>query len=91
MASEQPITNQAIAKAVAEVTMEAIQDMSAAMAERPPSMAGPKVDRPAMKQPNFNWEADDKYTKLKTLMLDANNIISSYNTPSAEHLAVVKH
>ena len=54
MASEQVIANEAIAKAVAEVTRAAIQAMTADMAERPQHLAGPKLGRPAMKQPSFN-------------------------------------
>ena len=79
-----------IAKAVAEVTRAAIQAMVAAMAERPQSVAGPKIDRPAMKQSTFNWEADDKYRKLKTFRLEVNNILMTYNTPQTEQLAMVK-
>ena len=40
MANKQAIINEAIAKAVAEVTKAAIQSMAAATAERPPSMVG---------------------------------------------------
>ena len=54
------IANEAVAKAVAEVTRTAIQAMAADMVERPHSVAGPRIGRPAMKQPSFNWEADDK-------------------------------
>ena len=50
MASEQEITNEAIAKAVAEATKVTIQTMAAATAERPQSTAGPKIGRPAVKQ-----------------------------------------
>ena len=57
---------EAIAKAVAEVTRTAIQAMAAATVERPQSMVGPKISIPAMKQPGFNWEAGNKYRKLKT-------------------------
>ena len=81
MASEQAIANDVIAKAVAEVTRVAIQAMTAATAERPQSLAGPKIGRPAMKQPTFNWEADDKYSKLKTFSLEVNNILTTHNTP----------
>ena len=89
MASEQAIANKAIAKAVTEVTKAAIQAM--ATAERPQSMMGPKIGSPAMKQPSFNCEADDKYSKLKNFRLEVNNIISTYNTPHAEELAKVKN
>ena len=73
------------------MTRVAIQTMAAATAERPQSVAGPKTDRPAMKQPSFNWEADDKYSKCKNFRLEVNNIISSYNTLHAEQLVIVKN
>ena len=89
MASEQTIATEAIAKAVAEVTRAAIQAMAAAMAERPQSVAGPKIGRPAMKQPTFNLEAEDKYSKLKTFRLQVNNVLTTYNTPQTEQLAMI--
>ena len=90
MASEQTISNEAIAKAAAEATRVAIQAMAAATTERPQSVVGPKIGRPALKQPSFNWEADDKHSKLKNFRLEVNNIFASYNTPCAEQLAIVK-
>ena len=84
MASEQAIINEAIAKAVVQVTRVATQGMPAAAAERPPRVVGPKIGRPAMKQPSCNWEANDKYSGLKNFRLQVNNIISSYNTLHAE-------
>ena len=65
MASEQTITNETIAKAVAEATRVAIQAMAAAKAERPQSVAGPKIGLPAMKQPTFNWEMKDNIANLR--------------------------
>ena len=91
MASEQAIANEAIAKAVAKVTSAAIQPTAAAMAERQQSTVGPKIGRPAMKQPSFNWEADIKYCKCKTFRLEVNNILTMYNTPQTEPLAIVKN
>ena len=64
--------------------------MAAAMVERPQSVAGPKLGGPTMKQPTFNWEADDKYSELKTFRLEVSNILTTYNTPQAEQLTVVK-
>ena len=78
MASEQAIASEAIAKAVAEATRAAIQAMAAAVAERPQSAAGPKLGGPAMKQPSFNWETDDKYNELKTFRFEVNNILMMY-------------
>ena len=56
--------NEEIAKTVAEATRVAMQGMAAATTERPQNMVGPKIGRPVMKQPSFNWEADDKYNGL---------------------------
>ena len=65
MANEQAIASDVIVKAVVETTRAEIQAIAAATAERPWSMVGFKIGRPAMKQPSFNWEADDKYSKLE--------------------------
>ena len=67
MAGEWAIAKEAIAKVVAEATGVAIQAVAAATTERPQSTVGPKIDGPAIKQPNFNWEADDRYNKLRNL------------------------
>ena len=91
MASELAIADEEIAKAVAEATRAAIQAMSAAMAESPQSVAGPKIGRPAMKRPTFNWEADDKYSELKKSRLEVKKIPAIYNTPQTEQLAMVKN
>ena len=91
MASEQVIVSETIAKAVAEATRTAIQAMAAAASERPKNMAGPKIGGPAMKQPTFNWEVEDKYIKLKTFKLEVNNILTTYSRPQAQQLAMVKN
>ena len=91
MAREQVIANEAVAKAVAEATRAAILTMSAAMAERPQSIAGPKVGGPAMKQTSFYWETDNKYSELKTSWLEVNNILTMYDTPQTEQLVMVKN
>ena len=72
MASEQAIANEAIAKAVVEATKAPVKAMVAATAERPQSVAGPKIGGPAIKQPSFNQEADGKYSKLKNFSLNNN-------------------
>ena len=83
--------NEAITKAVAKAMRAAIQTMADATVERPQSVAGPKKGRPAMKQPTFNWDKKDKYSKLKTFRLEVNNILSTYNTPQTEQLAIAKN
>ena len=45
---------------------------------------GPTVGGPTMKQPNFSWEAKDKYKKLKTFRLELNNI-SNLTTPHKQN------
>ena len=82
--------NETMAKAVAEAMTAAIQNMAATTAERPQSMAGPKIGGPAMKQPIFKRETKDKYSKLKTFRLEVNNMLSTYNTPQTEQLAIVR-
>ena len=89
MSSEQASTNEA--ERVAEATRVAVQVMAAAIAERSWSAVGTKIGRPAMKQPSFNWEKDDKYSKLRNFRLEVNNIITLYNTPHAEQLVIVKN
>ena len=69
MASEQVIVSKAIAKAVAEATKVTIQAMAVAARERPQSAPGPKIGGPAMKQPTFNWDMEDKYNKPQTEQL----------------------
>ena len=36
--------------------------------------AGPKIGGPMMKQPTFNWEAEDKYNEFKNSRLELNNV-----------------
>ena len=85
MAREQVNTNEARAKAVAEATRAAIQVMGAATTERL------KINGPVMEKPYFDWEEDDKYSKLKNFGLEVNDIFRSYNTPHAKQLAIVKN
>ena len=80
MASES-IIGKAIAKAVAETTRVALHTMAEAWAQRTQNAAGPKIGGPTLKQPMFNWEVPDKYTKLKTFKLEVNNVLSTYSTP----------
>ena len=89
MTSEQ-IMNEVIAKAVAEATRVAIQAMAEAQVERTHDISGPKIGGPAMKQLTFDWDAEDKYSELKTFRLEVNNALSTYNTTPADKLALVK-
>ena len=73
------IMSEVIAKAVAEVTRIVIQTIAELQAQRVPNTAGPKLGGPALKQPNFNWEAPNKYTKWKGFILEVRNLLSTYN------------
>ena len=90
MASEQMLS-EAIARAVAEATRIVLQTMAEAQTERTQNVVGPQLSGPTLKQPSFNWEVPDKYTELKTFKLEVNNVLSTYNTPEAEKVAVVKN
>ena len=91
MVATEQIMNEAITKAVAEATEVAIQTMAWAQVEQTPNMAGPKIGSLTMKQPTFDWDAEDKCSELKTFMLEVNNILSTYNTPQIDKLALVKN
>ena len=57
--------NKAITKAVHEATTVAIQAIAEAWAERTHDISGPKIGSPTMKQLTLDWNAKDKYSKLK--------------------------
>ena len=73
---------------MAEPTTVAIQAMAQAQAEQMHNTAGPKIGGPAMKQPTFDWDAEDKYSELKTFRLEVSNVLSTYNTPQADKFEI---
>ena len=79
------------AKAVAEATRIVIQTMVEKQAQRVPNTAGSKLGSPTLKQPNFNWEAPDKYTKLKAFILEVRNVLSTYNAHEVDKIAIVEN
>ena len=44
-----------------------------------------------MKQLMVDWNAEDKYSELKTFRLEVNNVLSTCSTPQADKLALVKN
>ena len=76
MASEQINTKKGIVQAVAEATRGKIQAMAVSRVERTQNV-GPRLGRPVMKEPTFNWKAEDMYNELKNFRLDINNIFKS--------------
>ena len=76
---------------MAEVTRAAIQAMAVATVEKNIKCETQTWQtRPMMKQPTFNWEAEDKYNELKNVRLEVNNIFKSYDMPWAKQRAIIK-
>ena len=72
MVTDQTAISQSIAQVAVEAVKGAIQAMAVAvgisrsgMRIEPRSM-GPKLDRPTLKQPVFDWGSLDKYMELRT-------------------------
>ena len=55
------------------------------------AISGPKIGGPTMKQLSFDWNAEDKYNELKTFRLEVSDVLSTYNTPQTDNLALVKN
>ena len=55
------------------------------------SITNSVAEATAMRQPTFNWDAEDKYSELKTFRLKVNKILSTYNIPQMEQLVMVKN
>ena len=85
------IKSEVITKAVVEATRIGIQTMAESQAQRVPNTAGPKLGGPALKQPNFNWEAPDQYTKWKAFILEVRNMLCTYNVQESDKIAMVKN
>ena len=82
--------NEVIVQAVAEATRAAIEAMAVARVERTQN-AEPRLGRPMMKQPTFNWRAEDKYDGLKNLRIEVSNISELYSMSQAEQIAIIKN
>ena len=83
--------SEVIAKAVAEATSIVIKTMAEMQTQRITSASGPKLGGPPLKQPNFNWEAPDKYTEWKAFILEVRNVLSTYNAQETDKIAMVKN
>ena len=71
--------NEAITKAAMEAKWVAVQTLSEVQNQRSEDQRGPKLGCPVLKQPQFNWEATDKYTEWKAFRLEVRNVLSMYN------------
>ena len=83
--------NKAITKAVAEATRVTIQAIAEVQSQRSEGQQGPNLGSPALKQPQFNWEATDKYTEWKAFILEVRNILSMHNAQEQDKVAMVKN
>ena len=68
MATKQTNITEAIAQEVAEAARVVVQAMAMARTDNSETTQNEvlKISGTIMKQPPFNWEAEDKYSKLKT-------------------------
>ena len=87
----QALINEAIAKTMAEVTRVVIQTFMETQSQRPEGQQGPKLGGPALKQPQFNWEATHKYTEWEAFILEVRNVLSTYNAQDQDKIAIVKN
>ena len=78
-------------KAVAEATRIVIRTMAEMQTQRITSTWGPKLGGPALKQPNYNWEASEKYTEWKAFILEVRNVLSTYNVQERDKITMVKN
>ena len=89
--AEQILMSEAIVKAVAEATRIAIQMMAEMQAQRSESQWGPKLGGPVLIQPQFNWEAVDKYTEWKAFILEVQDVLSTHNAQEQDKIAIAKN
>ena len=89
--AEQKEMSKVSAKAVAETMRIAIQTMVEMQLRMGDSQQGPKIGSPVLKQPHFNWDAADKYSEWKNFILEVENVLSTYNTPEHDKLAIVQN
>ena len=68
-----------------------IQTMAEMQTQRTASTPGPKLGNPVLKQPNFNWEAADKYTEWKAFILKVRNVLSTYKAQELDNITIVKN
>ena len=44
-----------------------------------------------LKQPQFNWEAADKYSEWNAFTLEVRNVLSTYNAQEQDKIALIKN
>ena len=89
--AEQVEMSEVIIKAVAEATRIMIQTMVEMQSRISENQQGPKLGSPVLKQPQFSWEAVDKYSEWKAFILEVKNVLSTYNAQEHDKIAMVKN
>ena len=90
MANEHGSQNEFIVQAIGEATRVAIQTVAIAGMARQEN-PGTKMSEPILKQPTFNWKAEDKYDKLLHFKLEVSNMLQNYNLGQTERISVIKN
>ena len=73
---------QAMAVAIGESNSGAIIELTS---------VGPKLGGLTLKQPTFDLNAMDKYTKLKNFRLEVHSTFKIYTINNTEKLSIIKH
>ena len=89
--ADQVVMNEVIMMAMAEATRVTIQMFAETQGQRYEGQWRPKLGSPALKQPQFNWEATDEYTEWKAFILKVRNILSTYNAQEQDKITIVKN
>ena len=90
MASEQINQNKFTVQAIAEATRVTIQTMTTASIARQEN-PGTKKSGPILKQPTFNWKAEDKYEELQNFELEESDMLQNYNLGQTKRVSVSKN
>ena len=50
---------------------------------------GPKLGRPTLKQPTFNWSTMNKYSEFWNFKLEASNVFQTYNANNTDRVIII--
>ena len=73
-------------QAIAEVTRVAVQTMATAGIGRQENPGTKIMSWPILKQPMFNWKAENKYEELPDFKLAVSNMLQNYNLGQTESI-----
>ena len=52
---------------------------------------GTKMSGPILKQPMFNWKAENKYQEMQNFKLEVCNMLQTYNLGQTERVSMIKN